>query len=127
MSRWVLSDDQFIERVRRWQRYRRPVGALCALLGVAGVALILYWVNDLRTRSLALLDEMRDVQNPTTQQVAQSLDHARFNIGLGLGFSLATGLAAAASLATSGVVCLLAQSRKDKLLLRCWDSRAPAS
>ncbi len=127
MSRWVLSDDQFIERVRRWQRYRRPVGALYALLGVAGVVLILYWVNDLRTKSLSVLNEMRDMQNPTTQQVAQSLDHVRFNIGFSLGFSLATGLTAAAGLATSGVVCLLAQSRKDKLLLRCWDSQPAAS
>ena len=31
------TDEQVIDRIRRWQRYRRPVGAICFVLGLAGL------------------------------------------------------------------------------------------
>ncbi|MEZ0265872.1 MAG: hypothetical protein ACAI43_14170, partial [Phycisphaerae bacterium] len=96
-------------------------------LGVAAVALVLYLVHDLRAQSLALLSQLDPSKTPTTQEVQRSFEHAQYNMGFGLGFSLATGLSAGAWLATSGLVWLLARSRKDRLLLRCWDGQAAAS
>ena len=127
MTRMLPTDEQVIERIRRWQRYRRPVGALCFLLGVAAVAIVLFWVHDLRAQSLALLSQLDPSKTPSTQEMQDSFEHAQYNWGFGLGFMLASGLAAGASLATSGLVWLLAQSRKDRLLLRCWDGQAATS
>jgi hypothetical protein len=121
------TDEQVVERIRRWQRYRRPVGAICFLLGVAAVALILYWVHDLRAQSLALLSQLDPSRTPTTQQMQRSFDHAQYNMGFGLGFGLAAGLSAGVWLATSGLLWLLTQNRKDRLLLRCWDGRPAAA
>ena len=127
MPPMLLTDEQVIERIRRWQHYRRPVGATCFVLGLSIVAIILYWVHDLREQSLALLSQLDPSRAPTTQEMQRSFDHAQYNMGFGLGFGLAAALATGASLAASGLVWLLSQSRKDRLLLRCWDGRAAAS
>jgi len=120
------TDEQVIERIRSWQRYRRPVGAICFLVGLAIVAFILYWVHDLRAQTLALLSQLDPSLTPA-QEMQRSFDHAQYNMGFGLGFILAAGLSAGTSLVTSGLICLLAQSRKDRLLLRCWDGQPAAS
>lgn len=126
MSMMLPSDEQIIERVRRAQRYRRPLGAACTVLGLAGVALVLFLVHGLRAQSLALLEQLGRVPEPTAQRVAQVLDHARFNSGFGIGLILAGGLSGASGLAASGLVWLLVSSRKDRLLLKCWDERSTA-
>lgn len=127
MTPMLPTDEQVIERIRRWQRYRRPVGALCFVLGVAAVALVLYWVHDLRSQALAFFSQLDPTKTPTTQEMQLSFEHAQYNMGFGLGFILATGLSVGTSLAASGLVWLLVQSRKDRLLLQCWDGQAVAS
>jgi hypothetical protein len=126
MTTWLPTDEQVIHRVLQAQRYRRPLGALCVVLGLAGIALVAYWVHDLRAQSLAVLNQLSQVSQPTTQQVAQTMDEVRFNSGFTLGFLLAGGLAGACSLAASGFVWLVVRNRKDELLLKCWDGRAAA-
>ena len=127
MTFLLPTDEQVIEHIRRWQRYLRPAGAICFLLGLAAVALILYWIHDLRAQSLAFFSQLNDIRRPTTKDVQRSFDYAQYNIGFALGFGLATGLFAGTSLATSGLVWLLTQSRKDRLLLRCWDGQPTPS
>jgi hypothetical protein len=121
------TDAKVIERTRRWQRRRRPVGAIFLVLGLAAVALVLYWVHDLRAQSLALLAQFNPARSPTTQQMQRTFDHAQYDMGLGVGFVLAAALSVGASLATSGLVWLFTPNRKDRLLLRCWDNQDAAT
>jgi hypothetical protein len=67
------SDEQVIERVCRAQRYRRPLGAACVILGLAGIALVFYFIHGLRAQSLEVLDQLGRLREPTTRQVAQVL------------------------------------------------------
>jgi hypothetical protein len=125
--RLLPSDEDIIEGVRSSQRHRRAIGAICAVLGVSGVLLILYFVNGLYDQSKALHAEIARASQPTTQQVATSLDETCYVMGFTLGFLCAGGLAGMSSLAAHGCVWLLTGgSRKDKLLLKCWDARVAA-
>ena len=121
-----LTDQQIIERVRWNQRHRRTLGAVCALVGVAGVLLILYFVSNLYQKSQATLNLIAQSPSPSSQQVATSLDETRYVTGFTLGFTFAGGLTSMSVLATTGCVLLLTISRKDTLLLKCWDGHAAA-
>lgn len=126
MNTFTSSDEQVIARVRWAQRYRRPLGVLCVVVGLTGIALVAYWVHDLQAQSTALFNELARAPQPTTQQVAQSIDQARFSSGFSLGFIAAAGFAGAVECAVFGLVWILVRNRKDRLLLQCWDSRAAA-
>ena len=120
MNTFTPSDEQVIARVRKAQRYRRPLGALCALIGLTGIELVAYWVHDLQAQSTAPFNELARAPQPTTQQVAQSVDQSRFSTGFSLGFMAAAGFAGAVECAAFGLVWILVRNRKDRLLLQCW-------
>ncbi len=124
--RMLPTDEQIVERIRSGQRYRRPLGAVCAVLGVGGILLVLLAVRQLQTQSNAVFEELSRSPHPTTQQLAQSVDQARFGSGFEIGFMCAAGLAGASSLVASGCVWLLFTNRRDALLLKCW-SRSPVA
>jgi hypothetical protein len=119
-----LSDDALIERVRRARRYRRPLGAICLLVGLLGMALLAYWTHNMMARWQELFDELARSPSPTTQQFERGMNESRFLTGFGLGCTAAAFWAAANVCAVAGVVCLVARNRKDDLLLKCWDDRA---
>lgn len=121
MNTFTPSDEQIIERVRKAERYRRPLGALCLVFGLIGIALVVYWVHDLHVQSAAIFDELAKSPQPSTQRVAQSFDAARFNTGFSLGFMAAAGLAGAAECAVFGLIWVFIRNRKDRLLLKVWD------
>ena len=122
----LLTDEQLIDRVRRAQRYRRLIGTVCMVVGFLAIGVVVYWVNDMHARSLAILNSLARAANPTTQQVAQSLDESGFIIGFTVGVIAAGGFAGACVLSVTGLIHLLARNRKDLLLLKCWDASAPA-
>jgi hypothetical protein len=119
-------DLLLLNRVRRRLRYRRPAGIICTVLGIVAFAALLYWMNNLRAQSNDLLNELGQPPRPTTQQMEKVADQARFNIGFILGFAMAEGLAAAASLAVGGLVLAFGRNRKDQLLLKCVDEHSAA-
>lgn len=119
--RFLLTDAQIIERIRKARRYRRPLGAVCAALGVAGVLVGLWLLHKMEAQSTALFQEFARYPNPSTQQSIKFLDEVSFSSGLAIGFSFAVGLSGACSLAVSGFVWLLVKNRCDTLLLNCWD------
>ena len=121
----TLTDEQIIDRLRRAQRYRRPLGIAFLCVGVVCAVLLFYFVNNMRTRSLAIFAELQPGSTPTTQQIKQTFDAAQFNIGFGLGSAFITGLTSCCSLAASGFVFLF-PNRKDRLLLECWGDRRTA-
>ncbi len=123
MRCWTLTDDQFIERVRKAQRYRRMAGAFCVFLGIVFGALFLYYLDNTQRQGLATLDEMQAIEQPTTQQQAQFTEHTQFYMGFGLGSLMAAGMMAAGWLVILGVVYLFTKDRKNEMLLRCWDSQ----
>ncbi len=89
--------------------------------------LVLYWVYDLRAKTQKMLAELDPRTPVTTQQVQESFDNAQYNLGFGLGFILASGLSTGASLATTGLVMVLARPRTDQLLLQYWDGETAAT
>jgi len=124
MSTFTPSDELVIDRVRKEQRYRRPLGTVCVVIGLMGIGLVVYWVHDLDTQSVALFDELAKSPQPSTQHVAQSFDAVRFNTGFSLGFMAAAGLAGATECAVFGLVWITVPSSKDRLLLRVWDRQS---
>ena len=125
--RLLPSDADIIERVRTSHRRRRAIGAVCAVLGTCGLLLILYFVDSVYNQSQALLSEVARAPQPTTQQAAVSLNETRYIMGFTLGFLCAGGLAGTSTLAALGCLWLLTGgSRKDKLLLKCWDAQLAA-
>ncbi|HEV7301716.1 MAG TPA: hypothetical protein VGN72_20430 [Tepidisphaeraceae bacterium] len=118
---WLPTDEQVIERLRFWQRRRRMVGVAMLVIGIAVVGGALYEVRKLHEQSVAIFAELDREAAPTTKTFEETMDQTQFNTGLMLGFLLATGLSAGASLAVTGLVCVITQNRKDRLLLQCWD------
>jgi len=123
MISWLPTDEQVIERVRRAQRYRRLIGIICIILGLVGIAIVAYWVHALETKSLAVFHELAEKSNPTTHDVERSIDETRFSMGFTLGFISASGFTGACGLCAAGFVYVLTSNRKDRLLLKCWDSK----
>jgi len=120
---YMPSDEQFVRNVRQAQRCRRPLGVVLAVLGLAGVTFILCEVHSLRVRSIETLDQLSRVPHPTTQHIERTIDETRFSNGFSLGFVCAAGLAGASPLLIHGLVWAFVRSRKDQLLLKCWDER----
>src|SRR5687767_1513389 len=90
----MVSDEQFVQHVRRWQPWRRPVGAFMLLIGIAVAGLSLYRVYGLRAESMAIFSEIKRGQNPSTQGANEAMTAAEFTTGMALGFVLGGGLAA---------------------------------
>jgi hypothetical protein len=115
----MVSDEQFVQHVRRWQPWRRPVGAVMLLFGIAVVGMSLYRVSDLRAESMAIFSEMKVGQNPSTRKGEEAMTAAEFTTVMALGFVLGTALAAGMSFILAGCG-MLRHSRKDRLLLQAW-------
>jgi hypothetical protein len=116
----MISDEQFVERVRRWQPWRRPVGAFMLLIGIGVAGLSLYRVYGLRAESMAIFSEIKRIQNPSTQSANEATTAAEFTTAMALGFVLGTGLAAGMTFIFASFG-MLRQSRKDRLLLQAWE------
>ena len=124
MNTFTLSDAQVIERVRRVRRYRRPLGLLFVAVGLAGIVSYAYLFYYFQAQSSAYFDEFARVTQPAPRQVAQSIDEARLDTRFGLGLLLGSGISGAVEFGVLGLVWILCRSRKDRLLLQCWDDRA---
>lgn len=111
----MSSDEQFIQHIRRWQAWRRPVGA--ATLGLA-----LYRVFYLHAEALAVFGRDSDARKPTTREVEETWQALKFATGMSLGFALGITVSLGLWLIVSGLATLMG-SRKDRLLLQAWKGR----
>ena len=128
MRLWRITDEEFVERVRRWHRLRRLWGALLLLVGVAFTVVMVIWGQRLSDRSLDLINTLAELDNPSAEQREQRTETSCFYIGLGLGSMIMGGILAGGMGAGAGLALLVGSDRKDRLLLDCWDERrgAPA-
>jgi len=124
MHVWKLTDEEIIERIRREQRYRWPIGITCAIVGIAGLVVTFSYIQLIVSLSHDMTSPMEPP--PTTQQIARQLDQSRFYVGIALGFILAEGLTSFIGLAGVGL-WMFRNNRKDKMLLKYWDANRPAN
>jgi hypothetical protein len=118
-----ISDEEFIDRIRKQDRRRRWFGVVGVVLGVAVCAMCFYWLVRLDRQHRELVD-LLDPQSPaTTQQLDERSDQLQYRMGMALGFALATGMAGAASLAVNGFIYAFIKDRRTRLLLQLWDDR----
>jgi hypothetical protein len=122
-----LTDQQFIDRVRWQQHHRRKLGALCAVIGIAGWIVLQYFVSALRQQSQDTLDAtLPRGRSPSEQSLATSVDQVRHTSSFVLGCVCGVGFMSMGSMVATGAALLLSKSRKDTLLLNCWDGDAGA-
>ena len=119
----MISDEQFVQRVRRWQPWHRSVGVAMLLIGIAVVGLGLYRVFHLRAEALVMLDQFRDGRQPTTRDTKEVMATLEFSSGMLLGLVLGGALAGGGVLIGSGLSTFMG-SRRDRLLLQLWEGRA---
>ena len=122
MGRWLRNDDEFVEGVRNWQRWRRPVGFTLSLLGAALLVAALYFGYEMQARSRAVFAGLSGSRSPSTQQWEQATKAATFNMGMGLGFVLAGALSGSIPMLINGLHMVFFKTRKDRLLLALWDA-----
>jgi len=135
---WQLTDEQYIARVRRFQRWRRVLGVFLLLFGVGFAALFnwLFWSTwENVSEPLFSRDEEKSVESANhddnesdhripVDDAFEMADSSR-RMGMVLGLVLGSGRGAAAlcflELAGQGLGMLLFRDRKTELLLRCLD------
>ena len=121
-----LSDEQLVERIRKSQRYRRPMGSIFACLGIAWMLFAAFAVHKFHVESDAILQCLAHAPDPTQQQSLRFAGYMGVWLGFGLGFAFAFGLSIGLFLTVIGCECLLGTDRRNALLLKCWD-RTPAA
>src|SRR4051812_43480237 len=98
-----LSDEQFVERVRRGQCARRPLGLIGLVIGIAGFLVFAWHAASLYQQSKVAFDDM---VRGEPREVREATDAARDLNMFVLGFASAVGLAATAVLTATGFVLL---------------------
>jgi hypothetical protein len=129
MFQWLPTDQQRIERIRRWQKYRRPMGIAAALVSFAGCILIFYYLVQFRSEITMGFspEEIQAIESRDSKaaQAANNMDgKLNFDMGFALGLSFAIGIWSTAGLGIMGIMMILLKNRKDQLLLKCWDRHA---
>ncbi|GEM_PF-2927059 len=125
MTLFKLTDGQVIERVRKAQRIRRPLGAFFLCAGLIGAALLGYWMHYLYAQLHTMLNELVATPHPTTQQMDKAMHETQFAVGFNFGFLAAIVWISIVQFLGLGVGWLLFRNRKDRLLLQCWDRQPP--
>jgi hypothetical protein len=119
---WVrLTDDQVIKRVRVEQQHRRLIGALCTLFGIVILSVgLLFWIR-FQNEYTSFSEMLSKTEPPTPQQREQFGRKMDFYMGVGFGSILVGGVESAIGMVTVGLIWMLTQNRRDRLLLKCWD------
>ncbi len=133
---WQLTDEQYIARVRRFQRWRRVLGIFLLLFGLGFAAFFnwLFWSTwedaseplfsraEEESVEPANRDDDGSVHRIPADDAFEMADSSR-RMGMVLGLSLGACLGGAAlcflELAGQGLGMLLFRDRKTELLLRC--------
>jgi CheY-like chemotaxis protein len=120
-----LTDEQLIQRIRKMQRYRRPLGLLLLFLGLVCAAIAIYYAYTLSAQSLAITQELSQSPHPTTRQVTNAFNNFDFLMSFSLGFGIASLWFYAVVCIAVGFIWLTINNRKDRLLLQHWDAHPP--
>jgi len=120
-----LSDEQFIERMRKWQRLRRWYRLSVIVVGLLLIGMS-YWSYGRLFPVKEMVAEIASDPDATHETIAAA-NLASFRAGAVFGFvvygSEMLGIWAIMLGITSGFIT----NRRDQLLLQCWDRLHPAA
>lgn len=121
MKSMFPTDAEVITRIRKQHQYRRLIGIPLIVLGVVGTAIFFYMLNEFDSKTRKLVATLKSASPPTTQMMQSVFDQIQFNFGLTIGFVFGFGMFTCLAVIAIGASFIIT-SRRDRLLLRCWDA-----
>ena len=124
MMQWTrtVSDDNVIDRVRRFQRHRRKIATFMVVAGilslVAGISCILWIQREWESTGSTLMAD------PTQADIVAAVDDTTFILGVSVGYTCAASILCGLLAAVHGLGMFLWRDRRNELLLEFWDSKS---
>lgn len=119
--RWVrtVTDDEVVEKLRRFERNRRKIGAFLIAVGIlcasVGAGSLLWLEREWRSSAAAL-------KGASDAGIATAIDGTTFYVGVSTGFLCGLLFTSGMLAVGNGVGIGLWRDRRNELLLKSWKS-----